>query len=1292
MMPIKDEIYSYDSINQIINDNRISEKEKIIFSQLLDMCSFRKEYNEENYREFVELVKNPDKRPPLFIFSRLVCRKFPIEIRKKTNWEEVKWKLHELDKEIQEKLGWDLENFGPSFSKFVEKYGIVPIDFQIRSWKKILLSDKKYFVITAPTGFGKTECFLLPVIFSLFRHKIGDRDTSNSTAAFIYPRRILIEDQASRLVKAIKDLWEVYKDELSKKNKFSEFLHMQPIILGLQKGEIPKDFDEKELEKVGILKKDEKGTYLSLIKCIHPDGVYNFRLIDEDSKSLIGVSLKGVFQCEKCGFKIFISLSRNNHKKILTEIKDAKRRIDDRGSGSAPFILLTTFESLERLFLESDFSEFFKNLEYIVVDEAHVYQSIYGLHISHILKELFEILELYGNNLEKLKLIFSSATLPTPSEFVSKLLSFKNVTPNDIEEIKRNPAVDSQLLPGCYKYFIYLLTKPHIYPLKPRALIQTVMYFAHVINKVYEDARLVAFFDTKGSLRRLIRQYNDAERRKLFRYRIRLTHNENMPETQRWTLLFDLSNKTWDINKLTNPIQALPVTSEFKEQRGDVMFCTSAFELGVDDLKINSVIQYSSPRTLLSFVQRVGRGNRFRGDRFFLTILDSYEPIDAFYFSHNDLLTEESFEREGVSIPEANKIVERIHEILLKLNKEFLNQSRKLEEIHEEVYINELILSVFRKIVEEENLSFDKDFIDFIKKLEGCSYEDRNNLLKNKEEELKKKYKNLEEEIKVRNLEEIQERVNEILSELERKIRKSLTKQTSEEILEGKSFSNIKKELNTLVDELQHIDESLQLKITTHRDEIEKNLRAIEEDYKSVKLFYDKICRIADEFREKLFEVVVIVRKYVHNELHKEEIARKIVEQDSLFLKLVSLNHLIRALTFRREFKRMLTRWEKFVELLQACFWSNISYLVKENKFFEEYEKLIETLPYVPKSYFEESMEFPVNIWRASAPKEGNMVSDVFVRYFPLKVDFEYIEEQRRAREAILDFEVRKIERKNGILEVIVNPRKGYGYEEGYKFLPKREGTQIYNLPLQVPLKFVREDINGYVRFCFRCFNISSKMQECDRCGGNVVPVKIFGRPLFDFRIKEKRSIKENGKFSLLPIDVLVILRGSENELISPRSAKNEVKIKLRYPFIFPLYTPALVFNLSSVPEEIDEKIFHSLAHALLRTVASLTGFSEEVLFYHYDKQNKKIYIFERYQGGIGVIDKIFKIIEEKKNAFTERLLNIINCKECEKENGEGCPFCLWISWCKEGYRMQSDFISRKKLKEFIEKYKELLF
>lgn len=1270
------ETKTYDSLDRIYVDNSLSEKEKIIFSQLLNLCSYRKRYSEENYKKFVELVTAKYRRPPTFIFSKLCFRKVPIEVRKSKSWEEVKGSLDELDKELQKNLGWDLERFGPSFSRFIERYGIVPIDFQIKSWEKIFLSKKSFFVITAPTGFGKTECFLLPIMFSLFRQKIGNSGAKQSTAVFIYPRKILIEDQASRLIKAIKILWELHKEEVQKLGRVVD-LPEQTVIIGLQKQEVPQDFDEQQLESSGILKRENGKSYLSLVKCIHNEGVYRFELTDEKFHGL-----NGVFKCEKCGFKIFVSLSRNNHKKVISEIKNI------------PFILLTTFESLERVFLESEFSQFFKNLRYVVVDETHVYQSIYGLHISHILKKLFEILKLYGSDSSQLKLIFSSATLPRPIEFITRLLSFKNIEPTDIEKIERNKEIDSEILPNKYKYFLYLLTKPYEYPLKTYGLIQTVMYFAHVINKIHEGTRTVAFFDTKGSLYRLRRQYNDAERKKLVQYRIRSVHNPQIPLSHNWNLLFDKLNKTLRVDEITMPISAIHVTSEFKEQRGDIMFCTSAFELGIDDPKINTVIQYGSPRKLLSFVQRVGRGNRITEDRFFLSILDSFDPIDAFYFQNNHLLSEEAFEKEGVCVPETNKIVERIHEILLELNKEFLNSQN--QKLLEELDVNTLILRVFKKIITDKKLCLSSEFINLIGELLKCPEDSRNSLLSNKINELQEEYKSLEKEIEVRNLEEIYERANEILLELEKNIERKLPKQTAKEILEGKVFSDIKTKLVSLIESLQHVDEKSQFQVDQHIREIDNNFRSIEEEYKTVRPFYEIIFPIGYKFRANLYGLSEIIMKYILNKLHEEEFNKKIIEQDSTFLKLIGLECLRNSLIYRPELGRQATRWEKFVGLLQSCFWFNISYLVGKNKFFEEYENLIEKLPYVSKSYFEESMEFPVKILCAARPREGYMVSDVFIRYFPLKVDFEYIEEQRRLREAVLDLTFKKIKETEELIEVIAYPKR----KRGYEYFIKRDKDRTYNLPLQVPLKPVYENIFGYVPFCFNCFNISTNEQECENCGRGVRFVKIFGRPVFNFLIEEKTAIKKIGNLILSPIYVLAILEGSKNELIPLRGNKKRVNVRLKYPFIFPLFTPAFVVDLNFIFGDIKKQynsedieiIFHSFAHALLRVVASLTGFSEETFFYSYDLSKGKIYVFERYQGGIGAIDKFFEIIKERKNEVISSLLNLVDCVECEKEDRDACPFCLWISWCKEGFRMQSSFISRKKLKDFIERYKELLF
>ncbi|MFH8039244.1 MAG: DEAD/DEAH box helicase, partial [Candidatus Aenigmatarchaeota archaeon] len=1224
---------TYESIESINSDNYLSEKEKIIFSQLLDLCRYIKKYSDENYRDFIKLVTSNNRQPPDFIFSKLRCRRIPIEVRKSKNLHETKINLSELDKKLQENFKWDLKNFGPSFSQFVEKYGISPADFQIRSWEKIFLSDKKIFAITAPTGFGKTECFLLPIIFSLFRQKIDNDRTKQYVAAFIYPRRILIEDQASRVIKAIKILWKLHIEELKNKTR-TDILPEQPIVIGLQKAEIPQFFNEQQLEENGILKKDDNGFILQLVKCLHDDGAYNFRLTDEKfhiSDSNEKIDLKGMFKCEKCGFKIFISICRENNKKIVEK--------------EIPFILLTTFESLERLFLETEFSKFFKNLRYIVIDEAHVYQSIYGLHISHILKKLFEIIELHNNDLSQLKLIFSSATLPKPTEFIAKLLSFRKVEHTDIENIRPEKGIDFETLNDKYKYFLYLLTKRYNFPMKTYGLIQTVMYFAHVINKIYDGTRTVVFFDTKGSLYRLRNQYNDAENKLLVRYRIRNVHDKDIPQPHNWNLIFDKLNKTVRIDEITQPIPATHVTSEFKEQRGDVMFCTSAFELGVDDPKINTVIQYGSPRSLLNFVQRIGRGNRIREDRFFVSILDSFDPIDAFYFQNSHLLSEEAFEREGINIPETNKIVERIHEILLDLNKEFLSYLSKTPS--EKQNINTIILEVFKSILIKKGLCLGGEFKNLIDELIKCSNDEkRSSILSDKIKEAKEDYKNLEEEIKVRNLEEICEQINEFLSELEKKIRENKSlKSRAEEILNSEAFINIKLKLDSLIEFLKQINENFQpqehefirKKSEELIEEVKNNFKLVEEKYKNSLPLYKSLIIIRKEFLSKsLDHISSNIDKYIFNKLNEEEVNRKIREQDSIFLKRIGLMHLKDALFYRKEYQRQATRWEKFIKLLQSCFWFNLSYLVEEDKLFEKYEDLIKTLPYISTSYFEESMEFPVILKYADKQKEGYMVTDVYIKYFPLKVDFEpiKIKDQKKVGPLILDFE--KIYKKEigETTEIIVKPRRGKGYE----YIEKREGDRIFNLPLQVPLKIVYEDVFGYVPFCFNCFNISTNEQECEICGRKVSSVKIFGKPIFNFIIKEKSAIKKIGNFILSPIYAFVILEGSENEIISRHYNKTiNVNVRLKYPFIFPLFTPSFIVDLSPLFENIKkaygqedtEKILHSFTHALLRLVASFTGFSEEIFFYFYDLHNGKIYIFERYQGGIGAIDKFFKVIEE---------------------------------------------------------------
>jgi DEAD/DEAH box helicase domain-containing protein len=62
---------------------------------------------------------------------------------------------------------------------------------------------------------------------------------------------------------------------------------------------------------------------------------------------------------------------------------------------------------------------FFKNLNYIILDEAHIYRGVFGSHIGNVIRRLKRIAQFYG---AFPKFIMTSATLSNAADFASKLI------------------------------------------------------------------------------------------------------------------------------------------------------------------------------------------------------------------------------------------------------------------------------------------------------------------------------------------------------------------------------------------------------------------------------------------------------------------------------------------------------------------------------------------------------------------------------------------------------------------------------------------------------------------------------------------------------------------------------------------------------------------------------------------------------------------------------------------------------------------------------------------------------
>src|SRR5690606_32009360 len=70
-----------------------------------------------------------------------------------------------------------------------------PYKHQVESWNT-LINQKQSIAVTTGTGSGKTECFMLPVLYDIYKNH---RNSRGINAIFLYPLNALIGSQKKRI-------------------------------------------------------------------------------------------------------------------------------------------------------------------------------------------------------------------------------------------------------------------------------------------------------------------------------------------------------------------------------------------------------------------------------------------------------------------------------------------------------------------------------------------------------------------------------------------------------------------------------------------------------------------------------------------------------------------------------------------------------------------------------------------------------------------------------------------------------------------------------------------------------------------------------------------------------------------------------------------------------------------------------------------------------------------------------------------------------------------------------------
>ena len=250
-------------------------------------------------------------------------------------------------------------------------------------------------------------------------------------------------------------------------------------------------------------------------------------------------------------------------------------------------------------------SDFLKNLKFIVIDEVHTYRGVFGSHVANVIRRLVRIAHFYGSHPT---FILTSATIANPSTFAHKLVGDEVIVIDEDGSIR-----------GSQNFIIY--NPP-------------------VINK---ELGL-----RKSPFQECIRLTDDL----LVRNIQTLIFSRSRPSVE--ILLSYLRDRTATSDGITVeqirgyrsgylPWQRREIEKGLKDGTLRAVVATNALELGIDIGGIDAVIMVGFPGSIAATRQQAGRSGR--GALPSLAVLvATADPVDQFLASHPDFLVGHSVE------------------------------------------------------------------------------------------------------------------------------------------------------------------------------------------------------------------------------------------------------------------------------------------------------------------------------------------------------------------------------------------------------------------------------------------------------------------------------------------------------------------------------------------------------------------------------------------------------------------------------------------------------------------------
>ena len=240
-------------------------------------------------------------------------------------------------------------------------------------------------------------------------------------------------------------------------------------------------------------------------------------------------------------------------------------------------------------------ANFYANLKFIVIDEAHHYRGVFGSNVAFLIRRLRRICNYYGSDPQ---FILSSATLANPLEFSQKLTgkSFK--------------LVDEDGSPKGRKYFVLYN------PFKVNGDLSTHQETKNLFLLFILMNLQTLCFTISRKMAEIIANWSRNEL------------DEHRPDLVYKITAYRAGYLSEDRRKIENGLKT-----------GDLVgvTTTNALELGISIGSLDAVIISGYPGTIISTWQQAGRSGRGTDDSI-VVLLAFQNPLDQYFMKNPDFL------------------------------------------------------------------------------------------------------------------------------------------------------------------------------------------------------------------------------------------------------------------------------------------------------------------------------------------------------------------------------------------------------------------------------------------------------------------------------------------------------------------------------------------------------------------------------------------------------------------------------------------------------------------------------